>query len=346
MLCMTQPPVAARQTSLTTIGSRSTSQIAPALIGRSDEKTKKRFWEFFTATIRNKNTRQAYYRAVKKFFDWCEVRGVTELHQFEPIIVAAFIEEETALCAPPTVKQELAAIRMLFDWLVMGQVLPTNPASSVRGPAYSINVGKTHVLAREDARRLLESIPICKKSQDENGVFQPDLIGLRDRALIGLMVYSFARVSAVLAMEVRDYTQKGKRFWIRLHEKGGKFHQVPVHHSAEEYLDAYLAAAGLADEKKTALWRSAQGRGGALTNRRMSRVDAFRMIKRRARAAGLSEEVCCHTFRATGITAFLQNGGTIENAQQIAAHSSPRTTKLYDRRSDEISLNEIERIIL
>ncbi len=190
------------------------------------------------------------------------------------------------------------------------------------------------MLSAEDARKLLDSINISH------------VVGLRDRALIGVMVYSFARVSAVVQMKVKDYYPNGKRYWIRLHEKGGKFHEVPVHHTAEEYLDAYIEAADITDEKNKPLFRTTRGRTRELTERALDRFEAHKMIKRRADEAGLPKEITCHTFRATGITAYLENGGTIEHAQQIAAHESPRTTKLYDRTSDTISLDEIERIVI
>jgi integrase len=160
------------------------------------------------------------------------------------------------------------------------------------------------------------------------------------------MVYSFARVSAVVHMKVRDYYPNGKRYWLRPHEKGGKFHEVPVHHVAENYLDEYLEAAGISEEKNKPLFRSTRGRSRELTARAMSRFDAYKMIQRRAEDAGISSEIACHTFRATGITEYLRNGGTIEHAQQIAAHESPRTTKLYERTTDAISLDEIERIVI
>ena len=251
------------------------------------------------------------------------------------MLVAAYIEDMAKDRQPQTVKQSLAAIRMLFDWLVVGQVVPVNPASSVRGPRYSIKKGKTPVLTRADARRLLESIDASH------------VVGLRDRALIALMVYSFARVGAVVKMRVEDYYPSGKRWWIRLHEKGGKFHEVPVHHTAEEYLDAYLEAAGIRADNKGPLFRTSRGRSRQLTDEAMTASDALRMVKRRAEeAGGLPRGICCHTFRATGITAYLENGGSVEQAQQIAAHESPRTTMLYDRRSDAISLDEIEKIVL
>lgn len=306
---------------------------APRLIETAGPKAKKRFLEFFTATIRNRNTREAYARALSDFFAWCDDHGF-DLLAIEPIVVAAYVEYLGGIYSSPTIKQHLAAIRMCFDWLVVGQILPINPASAVRGPKHVVKRGKTPVLSAEEARQLLESID-CSTAT-----------GIRDRALIGLMIFSFARVSAVLGMKVEDYYHLGKRGYVRLHEKGGKFHEVPAHHKAEEFLDAYILAAGIGIDSSGPLFRTAAGRSGKLTANRMSRQDAARMVKRRAKKAGLSDRVSCHSFRATGITAYLENGGTIENAQAIAAHESPRTTKLYDRTGDELSLDEIERILI
>ena len=315
----------------------------PALIADAGDQAARRFLEYFTANIRNKNTRAAYVHAVAEFTRWCEERGFT-LKTIEPIVVAAYVEQLQARLAAPSVKQHLAAVRMLFDWLVTGQVVSVNPAASVKGPKYVVKKGKTLVLSVDDARTLLDSIKTEHK--DRHGKKTPLLIGLRDRALIATMVYSFARISAVLSMRVEDYYANGKRWWIRLHEKGGKFHEVPVHHKAEEYLDAYLKASGIGPDAKSPLFRSLGGRSQTLTELPLRRNNALDMIKRRALAAGLSPRVCCHTFRATGITAYLEAGGTIEKAQQIAAHESPKTTKLYDRTSDQITLDEIERIAI
>src|SRR5271154_4339108 len=208
----------------------------PAAIGRAGEAAAWRFIEFFAATIRNKNTRYAYAEAVSQFFAWCEKHRVYSLEQIKPIDIASYIENHQG--AAPTVKQHLAAIRMLFDFLVTGQIVPTNPAASVRGPKYVVHRGKTPVLTADQARTLVDSIKV------------DSIIGLRDRALIGLMCYTFARVSAVVHMRVEDYYQNGKRWWIRLHEKGGKRHEVPAHHSLEEFLDGYVRAAGIANHFK------------------------------------------------------------------------------------------------
>jgi integrase/recombinase XerD len=289
--------------------------------------------EFFTANIRNPNTRQAYARAVVRFGDWCANHHLT-LHQLTPFLIAAYVEDLGRILARPSVKQHLAAIRMLLDYLVVGQILPMNPSRAVKGPKHIVKRGKTPVLSAEEARQLLDAIDITS------------IGGLRDRALISVMVFSFARVSAVVGMNTDDYFPQGKRYWFRLHEKGGKRHEVPAHHKAEEYLDAYITAAGFGLQKGSPLFRTLDRRR-LLTEDRLSRREALAMVKRRARDAGLSSDmVCCHTFRATGITAYLLNGGTIEKAQQIAAHESPRTTKLYDRTNDEVSLDEIEKILI
>lgn len=306
--------------------------LVPSLFHPTGERGWTKFVEFFTAHIRNPNTRAAYARAVRRFSDWCGTRHLS-LADLNPVVVAAYIEELGVVASRPTVKQHLAAIRMLFDWLVVGQVVPGNPTASVRGPKHVVKTGKTPVLTPDEARQLLDSI-------DPSTV-----IGLRDRAVIATMIYTFARVGAAVAMDVADYYQQGKRWWMRLHDKGGKRHDVPAHHSLEETLDAYLIAAGTGDGKTTPLFRTVN-RHRRLTENRMDRRDVLAMVKRRAREAGLGTTVGCHSFRATGITTYLLNGGTLEKAQSIAAHESPRTTKLYDRTSDAVTLDEIEKIVL
>jgi integrase len=215
----------------------------------------------------------------------------------------------------------------------------------VRGPKYVVKKGKTPVLTADEARELLDSISTVRNTGRGEALSQePSLLGLRDRALIAVMVYSFARINAVLEMKVRDYFVQGRRGWVRLHEKGGKEHEVPCHHNLEKYLDEYIAAAGLAGEPDGPLFRTAAGKTGELTSNPMWQQDAYRMIQRRAADAGIKTRIGNHTFRATGITAYLKNKGVLEHAQTLANHSSPRTTKLYDRRQDEISLDEVEKI--
>jgi integrase len=121
---------------------------------------------------------------------------------------------------------------------------------------------------------------------------------------------------------------------------------MPAHHNLETYLDAYVTAAGLATEPKGPLFRSTVGRPGELTDRPLYQADVHRMIARRATAADIRTRIGCHTFRATGITEYFRNGGKLEIAQAMANHESARTTGLYDRREDQVSLDEIERILI
>jgi site-specific recombinase XerD len=305
------------------------SPAAPALFV-PNAKTAERFFEFFTANIRNKNTRRAYYKAACRFSEWCQGRGLITLAAVKPMHVAAYIEALCGQFAKPTVKQHLAAIRMLFDWLVIGHVLDVNPAHAVRGPKHVVKKGRTPVLDRDEARALLAAI--------DTG----SLTGLRDRALIGVMIYTFARIGAVLQMNVGDYFTQGRRGWVRLHEKGGKEHESPCHHKLEIYLDEYIAAGGIAGDSNGPLFRTTGRSTGEL--HRLTQPDAYRLIQRYARTAGIKTKIGNHSLRATGITDYLKSAGTLEHAQAMANHSSPRTTKLYDRRADEVSLDEYERV--
>ena len=306
----------------------------PAIIEDAGQHAGRRFIEFFTASIRNPNTRKAYAQATAQFMQWCSQAGLT-LDAIQPVHAAAYIEAKQQECSTATVKQHLAAIRALFDYLVVGQVIPVNPISSVRGPKEVVREGKTPVMSAEQARQLIDAISL------------DTLTGLRDRAFIGVMLFTFARVSAVTSLQVQDYFPTGKRWSLRLKEKGGQSREIPLHHKGEEYLDAYLDAAGIRGEKKTPLFRSSgRGRSDQLTERPLLRRNAYDIIQRRTRQAGLPPELSFgnHSLRGTGITVYLEEGGQIETAQRIAGHADPRTTKLYDRRHQRVQLEEIEKI--
>jgi site-specific recombinase XerD len=312
-----------------------TGMPVPAMIAAAGERASLRFIDFFIANIRNPNTRAAYGVSVRGFFNWLETCGLAELGAIRTHHVSTYIEMLTRRYSAPTVKQHLAAIRRLFDWLIVGQLIHQNPAAPVRGPSHIVKKGKTPVLDGDEAKRLIDSIDVST------------IAGLRDRALIALLIYSFARISAALHMNVEGYYPQGKRWWVRLHEKGGKQHEMPAHHLLESYVDAYVTAAGFAAEKASPLFRTLGDRGRTqLTLGRMTRQDARRMIVRRAQKAGLLTRIGCHSFRATGITVYLLNGGLLEYAQQMAAHESARTTKPYDRRNDQVTLDQVERIVL
>jgi site-specific recombinase XerD len=320
---------------VTTSGTLTTTTdtyIVPALIADLGEPAAWRYVEFFTANIRNPNTRRAYARACTRFFAWCENRSLT-LTTIRPHDVATYIEMRGHSHSAPDVKQQLAAVRMMFDWLITGQIVPLNPAAAVRGPKHVVKTGKTAVLDAKEWRKLIDSIPT------------ETLRDRRDRALIATLTYSFARINAALKMKVEDLRPKGAGWQLRLHEKGGKHHEMPCHHALAEALCAYIDAAGIAEDRKGHLFRTSPGHNAALLlEKPMAQADAWRMIRRRAVAAGIHAPIGNHSFRATGITAYLANGGTLEHAQEMAAHESPRTTKLYDRTKERLTQQEVERI--
>ena len=164
----------------------------------------------------------------------------------------------------PTIKQKLAAIRMLYDFLVVRQLVPVNPTTSVRGPKYVVKRGKTPVWSREDAKKLLESIP------------RDHLAGLRNRALICTMLFSFARISAVLCLKRQYFYYQGSRRWLRFHEKGGKKHEMPAHHEIEQTIDEYLSKVSIDD--KQPLFQSVNKTGTALSGRALNRHNAWQLF--------------------------------------------------------------------
>ena len=299
----------------------------PALIAASGPRASYRFLEFFTANIRNPHTRRAYARAAVEFFDWLDGKGVTQLTEIESIHVATYIEDLTHTRSAPTAKLRLAALRHMFDWMVIGQIMPTNPATVVRGPRHIVRCGKTPVLDPAEARQFLDSIDTRT------------IIGLRDRALIALMVYSFARIGAALGMRVGDVYTQNRRLWVRLAEKGGKQHPMPCHHNLETYLQAYIEGAGLAGNPKALLFQSYKRATRQLNGKPFPQSNAYDMIQRRAKKAGISTKINNHTFRATGVTAYLKNGGTLEKAAQMANHASTRAFSSTDRHSSPAILN-------
>jgi site-specific recombinase XerD len=262
------------------------THLVPALIADAGDAAGWRYVEFFTANIRNPNTRRAYARACGRFFAWCETRGLT-LTTIRPHDVATYIETLQQTHSAPGVKQQLAAVRMLFDWLITGQVAPSNPASAVRGPRHVVKTGKTPVLEGAEWRRLIDAIPA------------DTVRDLRDRALIATLTYGFARIGAALKMRVEDLQAKGSGWLIRLHEKGGKQHMMPCHHALAEALHAYIAAAGIAADKKGFLFRTSRGhRGTALADQPMTQVDAWRCASARSPPALRRRSATTHSAHA------------------------------------------------
>lgn len=328
--------------------------------------------QLFTNDLRTDPTRQAYGSAVAALLEYVSthhhvdtLEGITSLH------IGAWVEHlKSRGLATPTIKLRIAAVRRVFGWLVAFRVLDTNPAAWIKTALHTVTKGKTPVLTGEEMATLLRSIDTST------------LIGQRDRTMIATMAYSFARIGAVIALKSGDVFHQQNRLWLRLSEKRGRCIDVPCHPRLQESLSAWLEAAGEADNPNLPVFRTfdwqpnqnpatpetsgaaavdASTRDDAdtstgetvdkpkrrriLTRHPMTQAMAWEMLQRRAKAAGIVTHVTCHTFRATGITAYLTHGGTLERAAAIAGHASMQTTKLYDRRSDHVTTDEIDKIV-
>ncbi len=319
------------------------SQI-PAIIGPAGSGARFAYEEFFGAEINNDHTRRAYRKAVHRCLTWCQDRGLA-LQQISPAVVGEYIRTlqtecratkqggvQTRPASKPMKKLHLAGIRRFFDNLVVRHAIVLNPAASVRGPRHQASEGKTPALGVQQARQVLLSIDTT------------DVVGLRDRAIIGVMIYTAVRAGAVAKLRCRDFYSDGRQWHFRFDEKGGKVRHIPARHDLEAYLREYLAAAGYAGDDAP-LFRTAVRKTKVLTLNGMTANDVFRMVKRRFKDAGLpAEQLTCHSFRATTITDLLEQGVPLDDVQYLAGHADPRTTRLYDRRRRQVTRNIVERI--
>jgi site-specific recombinase XerD len=286
--------------------------------------------EFFSGEVRNPHTRTAYLRNVRRFLAWCEKKKV-ELARVTPGMVGRYLDQLKG--SPATKKQHLAAIRKFFDNLVLRHAIVLNPATSVRGERHQVIEGKTPEIGVDLARKLLRSIDVAS------------VVGLRDRAAIGVMIYTAARVGAVAKLTLESFDHDGTQWTLRFTEKGGKAREIPVRHDLEQFVLQYLKAAKLNDEPKDSpLFRTTVRRTKELTENAMTAVDMCRMVKRRLKAAGLPARLSPHSFRVTTITDLLTQGVPLEDVQYLAGHADARTTRLYDRRQKKVTRNIVERI--
>jgi site-specific recombinase XerD len=308
----------------------------PAIVQAAGGNARFAYGEFFSG-IDSPHTERAYRNAVHRFLAWCESRGLA-LNQVKPSDVGEYIKtlskDDGSPASKPTKKLHLAGIRHFFDKCVVRHAVMLNPALSVRGPKHSVIEGKTTALSPEQARKVLASIDTTS------------VVGLRDRAIIGVLVYTACRVGTVAKLHRRDYYSDGRQRYLRLDEKGGKSREIPVRQDLEVFIDGYLAVAGIAaDDAATPLFRTTVRKSRVLTAAGVTANDILRMVKRRLVQAGLpAGRLTCHSFRATTITDLLDQGVPLEDVQYLAGHADPRTTRLYDRRKRQVTRNIVERI--
>lgn len=315
----------------------------PAIVRLAGSNARYAYNEFF-AGEENSHTERAYRHAVHRFLGHCESLNIG-LNDVMPGIVSDYLkhlqaEVKTPKGEPqkfreaskPMKKVHLAGIRKFFDRLVERHAIALNPAHSVRGPKHSVTEGKTPAFSVKQARHLLASIDTRT------------IVGLRDRAIFGVLIYTAARSGAVAKLRRRDYFMEDNQFVFRFDEKGGKVRDIPAHHDLEGFIREYLSAVG--DMSPDApLFRSALGRTKILGDNGLSQNDLLRMVKRRLYDACLqADRLTCHSFRATTITDLFEQGVHPADVQYLAGHSDARTTQLYDRRKKKVTRNIVERI--
>jgi integrase/recombinase XerD len=305
----------------------------PAIISRAGPNAVFAAQEFFFGIIRNEHTRRAYQHAVKQFLAWIEKHGGGELGQIAPWQVGKYFEEMKDSTGIATRNQHLSALRHFFDGMVTRHAIVLNPALSVRGERYSAIEGKTPEISIDQARQLLASLDTTH------------VIGLRDRAILAILVYTSSRAGAVAKLKRGDFYNAGQQWMLHFNEKGGKSREIPMRADLQELVSAYIDSAGLRDAPKdTALFQSALKKQRRLSGRRIHVNDICRMMKRRLKDIGLPLLYSPHSFRVTTITDLLEQGVPLEDVQRLAGHADPRTTGLYDRRKRKITRNIVERI--
>jgi integrase/recombinase XerD len=319
-------------------------QSLPVLVERAGGAARFAWDEFFYAEHHNPHTQKAYQSAVRRFLAWCEGQGV-ELAAITPGMVGQYLVGLGGSAAKRN--QHLAALRGFFDRLVNRHVCILNPAASVKGVKEQVIEGKTPEITLEQARTLLGSIRIVRMAKNDQGeeVEIPLAVGLRDRAILATLAYTVCRAGAVAKLRLGDFQHDGSQYVLRFSEKGGKSREIPVRHDLEGHIWDYLDAAGIvAENKDRPLFRSTLGKTKRLTGKPLTTKDVCRMVKRRLKDAGLPLRLSPHSFRVTGITDLLTQGVPLDDVQYLAGHSSPRTTKLYDRRQKKVTRNIVERI--
>jgi integrase/recombinase XerD len=305
---------------------RAAASPAPPIVLEAGSSAKFAWDEFFQAEIANVHTRKNYLHAVRRFLQWAEEEKL-DLVRIAPGDIGRYFQGLEF--AVPTKKLHLAALRKFFDRMVNRHAVVLNPAATVKTDRYSVVEGKTPEISADQARILLKSIDTSS------------LVGLRDRAVLAVLVYTTARVGAVARLTMKSLQNDGTQYSLRFAEKGGKSREIPVRHDLQVFLMEYIQSGAIAEGP---LFRTAKGKTELLTLNAMTGIDMCRMMKRRLREAGLPSLFSPHSFRVATITNLLEQNVPLEDVQGLAGHADPRTTRLYDRRRRKVTRNLVERI--
>ncbi len=351
-----------KQSEVATPGGQFASIPVPPIVDSAGPAAWYAWQEFFEAQLANPHTRKNYIHAVTRFLGWAEENGL-HLLDIGPLHVGRYIKHlkatpsrgrkrriavEEKLLATPTRKLHLAALRGFFDCLVQRHAIAINPAATARTERYKVIEGKTSHIPPKQAEQLLASIQTtmtidapASPGQPPARKVVPDLVGLRDKAVLSVLVYTAARVGAVAKLTLNNLRHDGTQYTLRFDEKGGKAREIPVRHDLERLLLAYIQAAGITEGP---LFRTTKRKTGILTEKPMTAIDICRMMKRRLKEAGLPMHYSPHSFRVTTITDLLEQEVSLEDVQYLAGHADPRTTRLYDRSHRKVTRNLVERI--
>jgi site-specific recombinase XerD len=309
------------------------SDALPEIIHRAGANAVFAAQEFFFGTLRNEHTQRAYLHAVKRFLKWAEKHGGGELTRIAPWHVGQYFTKLAKTTSIATRNQHLSALRHFFDGMVTRHAIMLNPALSVRGERYSVIEGKTPEIPIPDARKLLASLDTSH------------VVGLRDRAMLAVLVYTGSRAGAVARLNRGNFYHSGQQWMLHFEEKGGKSREIPVRHDLQEMISAYIDAAGLREAPKdTPLFQSALKKKRRLSGNAIHVNDICRMMKRRLKDFAMPLLYSPHSFRVTTITDLLEQNVPREDVQHLAGHADPRTTNLYDRRERRIKKNIVDKI--
>jgi integrase/recombinase XerD len=315
--------------------------VVPEIVRNAGANARFAWEEFFEGQLENPHTRRNYSHAVCGLLDRAHEAGLS-LNEITPKFVRAYLVGLTnktgQRVSAATEKVYLAGIRRFFDIAVVRHAVGLNPAGSVRGRKHSRTEGVTPQITIKHARKLIDSID------------RSDILGQRDQALIGVLTYTAARISAVVNLRLEDFIDLGDQHVLRFREKGGKERRIPVRHDLQQMIQDYIDAANLTRESPTApLFRAApkhrtRGEPITLSTGALDRTVACKMLKRRLKHAGLPQLYSPHSFRVTVATDLLGQDVPLEDVQQLLGHADPRTTRIYDRRQQKITRNLVERI--
>lgn len=304
----------------------------PEIISRAGRPAEQAWADFFEGVIANDLTRVAYNRAVRCFLSSKLVRDI-QLHEITAGDVGKYLREMSGSLSKK--KQHHSALRRFFSLLVERHLCIINPALVAKTERMEVREGKTPAITERQSRQLMQAIDASTK------------VGLRDRAIVGILMWTGVRAGSVARLRLADYFESGEQMVLRFDEKRRRSREIPVRHDLQLLLNCFMSECGLVDQPRSSpMFFTARGSTDRFSGNLMTGRDICRMVKRYLARAGLPMNLSPHSCRVAVATDLLKQGIAIEDVQYLLGHSDPRTTQLYDRRKKEVTRNIVERIRL